>query len=185
MKLFFRIAGVLLLLTGTIADFDLSDALDDDNPKATEPPAPPKTNDDFGLDLSDALGGDDPVPPKPPVVNKPSGGGSGGTIKDSDLFDIGGYEPEGGKYDGNGGGAGDSGYNSNSGGDQPVQEAGSGQIAGIVSAVGVALLGAASSYFAYQKKKLCFKIQGGQDPESGNRHVTQSEPQVMSNLIQS
>ncbi|CAL1598137.1 unnamed protein product [Knipowitschia caucasica] len=123
MKLFFRIAGVLLLLTGTIADFDLSDALDDDNPKATEPPAPPKTNDDFGLDLSDALGGDDPVPPKPPVVNKPSGGGSGGTIKDSDLFDIGGYEPEGGKYDGNGGGAGDSGYNSNSGGDQPVQDA--------------------------------------------------------------
>lgn len=41
-------------------------------------------------------------------------------------------------------------------------EAGSGQIAGIVSAIGVALLGAASSYFAYQKKKLCFKLQGGQ-----------------------
>ncbi len=41
-------------------------------------------------------------------------------------------------------------------------EAGSGQIAGIASAIGVALLGAASSYFAYQKKKLCFKLQGGQ-----------------------
>lgn len=41
-------------------------------------------------------------------------------------------------------------------------EAGGGQIAAIVSAVGVAIMGAASSYFAYQKKKLCFKIQGGQ-----------------------
>ena len=41
-------------------------------------------------------------------------------------------------------------------------EAGSGQIAGIASAIGVALLGAASSYIAYQKKKLCFKLQGGQ-----------------------
>lgn len=40
-------------------------------------------------------------------------------------------------------------------------EAGSGALAGIISAVGVALFGAASSYFAYQKKKLCFKIQGG------------------------
>lgn len=38
----------------------------------------------------------------------------------------------------------------------------SGKIAGIASAIGVALLGAASSYFAYQKKKLCFKLQGGQ-----------------------
>lgn len=41
-------------------------------------------------------------------------------------------------------------------------EAGAGPLAGIISAVGVAILGAASSYFAYQKKKLCFKIQGGQ-----------------------
>lgn len=41
-------------------------------------------------------------------------------------------------------------------------EAGSGPIAGIISAIGVALVGAASGYFAYQKKKLCFKLQGGQ-----------------------
>lgn len=41
-------------------------------------------------------------------------------------------------------------------------EASSGALAGIISSVGVALLGAASSYFAYQKKKLCFKVQGGQ-----------------------
>lgn len=35
-------------------------------------------------------------------------------------------------------------------------------MAAILSSVGVALLGAASSYFAYQKKKLCFKVQGGE-----------------------
>ncbi len=35
-------------------------------------------------------------------------------------------------------------------------------MAAIISSVGVAILGAASSYFAYQKKKLCFKIQGGE-----------------------
>lgn len=37
-----------------------------------------------------------------------------------------------------------------------------GQMAGIISAVAVAIFGAASSYFAYQKKKLCFKVQGGE-----------------------
>uniref|UniRef100_A0A3Q0S945 CD99 molecule n=1 Tax=Amphilophus citrinellus TaxID=61819 RepID=A0A3Q0S945_AMPCI len=65
-------------------------------------------------------------------------------------------------------------------------EAGSGPLAGIISAVGVALVGAASSYFAYQKKKLCFKMQGGADPESGKGHQgTHSEPQALSNLLQS
>lgn len=46
----------------------------------------------------------------------------------------------------------------------PAAFEGSGPIAGIISAVGVALVGAASSYFAYQKKKLCFKLQGGRYP---------------------
>ncbi|KAI3366253.1 hypothetical protein L3Q82_009715 [Scortum barcoo] len=60
-----------------------------------------------------------------------------------------------------------------------LAEAGSGQIAGIVSAIGVALLGAASSYIAYQKKKLCFKLQGGADPESGKgQRGNQSDPQA-------
>ena len=41
-------------------------------------------------------------------------------------------------------------------------EAGAGKIAGIISAVGAAIVGAVTSYIAYQKKKLCFKIQGGE-----------------------
>ncbi|MEQ2249361.1 hypothetical protein ILYODFUR_028370 [Ilyodon furcidens] len=58
----------------------------------------------------------------------------------------------------------------------------SGPIAGIISAVGVALVGAASSYFAYQKKKLCFKIQGGADPESGKSHQGGRSDNQASNL---
>ncbi|CAL8308932.1 unnamed protein product [Merluccius merluccius] len=43
----------------------------------------------------------------------------------------------------------------------------------------MAILGAASSYFAYQKKKLCFKLQGGADPESGkNYQGDQAQPQL-------
>ncbi|XP_020781445.2 CD99 molecule isoform X2 [Boleophthalmus pectinirostris] len=116
MKLFFRIAGLFLLLTGTLAQelgFDLADALDD-GPKPTTKPPPKK---DGELDLLDAFGDDDPVAPKPPVVAPPSsGGGGGGTLSDSDLADVGGgsYEPEGGKYGGS-----DPGYDPNSAGDQP------------------------------------------------------------------
>ncbi|KAA8579692.1 hypothetical protein FQN60_006785, partial [Etheostoma spectabile] len=155
-----RIGALLLLLvagTFTQDGFDLSDALDDLAPKPTpakpkeQPKAPeqPKTN--GGLDLSDAFGPDEPVPTKKP--KKPSSGDSGGF--GLDLEDALGPDPNP-KPDKPvvdppkpRGGA----------GDQP-QEAGAGPIAGIASAIGVALLGAASSYFAYQKKKLCFKIQG-------------------------
>ncbi len=43
-----------------------------------------------------------------------------------------------------------------------IGKEGGGAMAAIISSVGVAILGAASSYFAYQKKKLCFKVQGGE-----------------------
>ncbi|XP_077461076.1 CD99 molecule isoform X1 [Stigmatopora argus] len=205
-------AVVLLLVTGALTQdgFDLFDALDDVDPTPPQPKEKPKVpvnhDDDDGLNLFDALGPDDPEPAKPnpkpkpgdsggfeldledalnpdpngkpdkPAVNPPRPGGGGGHFDDNDLFDIndGNYKPEGGR-------AGNSGYDEG-GADQP-QEAGSGKIAGIVSAVGVALVGAASSYFAYQKKKLCFKIQGGADPESGKRHPTDNNPQVFSNLL--
>ncbi|XP_041734602.1 CD99 molecule isoform X5 [Coregonus clupeaformis] len=165
------------------------------DPKPAPPPAPvdPKkpAGDGMGFDLSDALG-PDPVPDKPAVVPPKDGGTGGGSLGDNDLFDVsndGGYKPDPGKGGGGGARAADPASDPNGGGGAPAdqpQEAGSGQIAGIVSGIGVALLGAASSYFAYQKKKLCFKIQGGVDPESGkNAHGAQSDPQVMSNLLRS
>uniref|UniRef100_A0A8D0ACJ7 CD99 molecule n=1 Tax=Sander lucioperca TaxID=283035 RepID=A0A8D0ACJ7_SANLU len=152
----------------TNGGLDLSDAFGPDEPAPTKKPKKPSSG-DSGLDLEDALGPDpNPKPDKPAVQPadpaKPRGGGSFG---DSDLLDVSGgdYKPDGGR-----GGA----------GDQP-QEADAGTVAGIASAIGVALLGAASSYFAYQKKKLCFKIQGGADPESGKGQ--QSDPQVFSELL--
>ncbi|XP_030602516.1 CD99 molecule isoform X1 [Archocentrus centrarchus] len=216
MKFCLRILLLFFLVTGTVTqDFDLFDALDDPPPtpaKPKEPPKPPKDPGlDGGLDLSDAFGPDEPQTKKPekpnsgdsgdagfdlgdalkpdpnakpdkPAVKPPSGGGGGGgSFDDSDLASVGGggdYKPDGGR---SGGRAMDP-----QGGADPPQEAGSGPLAGIISAVGVALVGAASSYFAYQKKKLCFKMQGGADPESGKGHQgTHSEPQALSNLLQS
>ncbi|XP_066562067.1 CD99 antigen isoform X2 [Amia ocellicauda] len=158
--------------------FDLGDAFG--GPATTKPPPPPPkkpAGDDFSLD--DALGGgSDPY--KPPVKPPKDSGTGGGSFGDDDLFNAAGgeYTPDKGH---GGAGAGDSTH----GGAEEPQEAGSSKIAGIVSAVGVALLGAASSYFAYQKKKLCFKVSGGADPESGNKTQagTHSEPQVLSNLL--
>ncbi|XP_058510811.1 CD99 molecule isoform X1 [Solea solea] len=164
---------------------DLLDAFGlDETP--TEKPKKPSSRDSggFGLDLEDALGPEPNPKPDKPNVNLPDkNGGGGGNFGDSDLLDIGGgdYKPDGG-HSGGKGQAGDSGYDQ--GGDEQPQEAGSGQIAGIVSAIGMALAGAAGSYIAYQKKKLCFKIQGGTDPESG-KHAqgSHSDPQVFSNLL--
>nr|XP_057908563.1 CD99 molecule isoform X2 [Doryrhamphus excisus] len=204
---------LLLLVTGTLTQdgFDLSDALDDVDPTPAKPkeqpkvPAKPKDDeldlfealgpdepkkpnkpkpkpggsDGFGFDLEDAVHPDPNEKPDKPAIDTPKrgGGGGGGSFDDKDLFDLGGgdYKPDrGGRADQPHGGGGS---------DQP-QEAGSGTIAGIASAIGVALLGAASSYFAYQKKKLCFKIQGGVDPESGKgQHRTRSEPQAFSTLL--
>ncbi|XP_067349121.1 CD99 molecule isoform X10 [Channa argus] len=169
-------------------DLDLSDALDNVAPTSPKPkeqpkaPEKPKTGGGFGLDLEDALGPDtNPKPSEKPASNQPKNGEGGGNFDDNDLLSVSGGDF---KPDNSGGGKGhaaDSGYDNQGGGDQP-QEAGSGQIAGIVSAIGVALLGAASSYFAYQKKKLCFKLQGGTDPESG-KGGTHSDPQVFSDLL--
>ncbi|XP_029929482.1 CD99 molecule isoform X2 [Myripristis murdjan] len=149
---------------------DILDTLDFGPPKATKAPRKPADNDP------------DPKPNKPAV--NPSGGRTG-SFGDFDLSDAAGdgYKPD---QTGGGGRAQDPGYDPHGGSDGAGDQAqaGSGQIAGIASAIGVALLGAASSYFAYQKKKLCFKLQGGVDPESGKgQHGTHSDPQVLSNLL--
>ncbi|XP_078067928.1 CD99 antigen-like protein 2 isoform X2 [Mustelus asterias] len=115
-------------------EFDLSDALDD-------------SNDNRGR------GGkgdsDHPSVPGSKGNDKPKGGAS--NISDRDLEDLldDGYKPD----------------KKNSGDNVPsddqdqvaVPET---TIAGIASAVAAALLGVVSSYIAYQKKQLCFKIQG-------------------------
>ncbi|XP_023819619.1 CD99 antigen isoform X5 [Oryzias latipes] len=175
MKSLLITASLLLLISGTRTQggFDLSDALDDhptDAPKPKEPTKSPEK----------------PKPDSPKTTKKPSipSGGGGGSFSDDDLLNTldDGYKPD---KTGSRGRAADSNYDAAGGADQP-QEAGSGPIAGIISAIGVALVGAASGYFAYQKKKLCFKLQGGTDPESGKgRAGTQAEPQVLSNLLQS
>ncbi|XP_038135534.1 CD99 molecule [Cyprinodon tularosa] len=187
MKFYLRILSLLLLLAAALTQdgFNLEDALFDDPtpaPPKKQPVTPKRPGSDggFGLDLENALGPDPAPEPKKPA-DKPRSGG-GGTFGDNDLFDVsnGDYKPDEGR---SGGRAKDTSYDNQGGNDQA--QAGSGQIAGIISAVGVALVGAASSYFAYQKKKLCFKLQGGADPESGKGpQGGRSDNQVFSNLLQ-
>ncbi|XP_051982518.1 CD99 molecule isoform X1 [Xyrauchen texanus] len=162
--------------------FDLTDVFDIDPKKPTfNPPTSkdPKKPNEEGFDLLDALGPD--LEPKKPLVPPREGGTGGGFLDDNDLIDVTGggsdYKPDGGRSGGRGADPQNDGTS-----DQP-QEAGGGALAGIISSVGVAILGAASSYFAYQKKKLCFKVQGGEDPEIGKNQ--QSDPQVLSNLLRS
>ncbi|XP_043965250.1 CD99 molecule isoform X1 [Gambusia affinis] len=198
-----RILSLLLLITATLTQdgFDLSDALEPDptpeKPKE-QPESPKKSGSDaptpapkkpssgdsggFGFDLEDAIkpGAGPTEKPKKPGYN-PSGGG-GGSFDDSDLMGVSndGYKPDDGGR--SGGRAMDPGNHDQGG---AGQSQGSGPLAGIISAVGVALVGAASSYFAYQKKKLCFKLQGGADPEKGHQGG-QSNPgdnQIFSNLL--
>ncbi|XP_065110959.2 CD99 molecule isoform X8 [Paramisgurnus dabryanus] len=177
----------IVLLASLVAtkaqDLDLFDALDDEKPPTKPPlkPVPPKNTNTEGFDLLDAF--DNDTEPKKPVVKPPQDSGTGGRdLDDKDLFDLnnGDYKPDGGQSGGRGSGPGYEGGAS----DQPQE--GGGALAAIISSVGVALLGAASSYFAYQKKKLCFKVQGGQDPESGkNPHGGASDNHALSNLLSS
>ncbi|XP_046693242.1 CD99 molecule isoform X2 [Silurus meridionalis] len=135
-------------------DFNLGDALLDD-----EPTAKPETK-------------------KPVVPAK-----DGGDLSDDDLaFASDGHKPDPGKGDRSGGVDDFGGVTDDR--DDETKAAQGGQMAGIISAVAVAIFGAASSYFAYQKKKLCFKGQGGTDLESGgNQPGTQSDPQASRNLL--
>nr|XP_044996283.1 CD99 antigen-like protein 2 isoform X2 [Jaculus jaculus] len=158
------------------SDFDLTDALGDRDdghrkpgaggrgtwdhvattttrrPSTTRAPANPL--DDFNL--ADALDdrNDRVVDPR-----KPSAGGGG--ISDKDLEDIlggGAYSPDKNKGDG--------GYGSN---DDPGSgmSAETGTIAGVASALAMALIGAVSSYISYQQKKFCFSIQHAAEGQEG------------------
>ncbi|KAG8448147.1 hypothetical protein GDO86_015296 [Hymenochirus boettgeri] len=191
-------------------DLDLADALDDATEKPKPKPKPPTRNTGGDLDLADFF--DTPIkttkkpprpftraPPKKPdpndfdlsdALDEKNDGKGGSDISDSDLDDIfgDGYHPDK-KKDGRGGGkAGgpgdDDGTNSGFG-----NQAETGTIAGIASALAMALIGAVSSYISYQQKKFCFSIQEGLNAEQvKGEHmeaVVSEEPQVKYSALES
>uniref|UniRef100_A0A8P0TNE8 CD99 molecule (Xg blood group) n=2 Tax=Canis lupus TaxID=9612 RepID=A0A8P0TNE8_CANLF len=182
-----RRAAVALLLLGLLGtlrpargqDFDLSDALGDNDKKPTAPPKKPSPDDD-GFSLEDALGGggnNDPVPPNPPKPKpnpNPNQPGSSGGFSDSDLVD--------GASDGGGGGGGGGGSQRPDGEEQADSP---GVVPGIIGAVVVAVAGAISSFIAYQKKKLCFKENADQgDTSTKNQQSTNAEQPVQWTLLE-
>ncbi|XP_030333591.1 CD99 antigen isoform X1 [Strigops habroptila] len=148
---------VLTVLVTAQDDFDLEHALQPDDPKPTQPANPKDTdNSERG----------------PPILPKDS------DFKDSDLYD--GSLPKGG--------GGDSGGNERKGpspNNGEEAEASQGAIAGIVSAVVATVIGAVSSFIAYQKKKLCFKQSADEENVNMESHRgAQSEPPVQRTLLE-
>ncbi|XP_016328634.1 CD99 antigen-like protein 2 isoform X1 [Sinocyclocheilus anshuiensis] len=173
---------------------------------------PRKAQSDFGdLDLEDALNPDNDIRGKGKDSGKGdkdlggggrddgkpnSRGGTGGSqFSDDDLVDVGSdnsYKPDKGK----GGRGGSSGGSSDRNGGSDLDPADdsydtmaeTGTIAGIVSAVAMALVGAVSSYISYQKKKLCFSIQQSLNADMVKADapdaVVAQEPQVQQTLLQ-
>ncbi|KAM8799948.1 CD99 antigen-like protein 2 [Eudromia elegans] len=153
------------------SDFSLWDAVlttTTRRPKTTRaPPKPKPAKDSMDLDLADAL--DD---------SNDRGGGQkpnvrpGEAFSDDDLAGVidGGYSPD------KGAGGGSTGGDHNTG---SVAETGT--IAGIASALAMALVGAVSSYISYQQKKFCFSIQQGLNAEyvkgENMEAVVSEEPQ--------
>ncbi|XP_078268791.1 CD99 antigen-like protein 2 [Rhinoraja longicauda] len=140
-------------------DFDLADALDDRN------------------DNSKGNRGNSDRPSTPSSKGNKEGGSD---LSDSDLDDLlggDGYKPDERKKD-----------DPLPPDDQKEVAMPETTIAGIASAVAATLLGAISSYIAYQKKQLCFKVQGslnqayvkGENVEAG----TMSEPQAERSLLE-
>ncbi|KAM4682175.1 CD99 antigen-like isoform 2-T2 [Amazona ochrocephala] len=152
--------GVVVVLLAVLVtaqdDFNLEDAFEPDDPKPTQP-ANPKDTGNPGRG--------------PPVLPKDS------DFKDSDLYD--GSLPKGG--------GGDSDHNERKGpGPNNGEEAegSQGAIAGIVSAVVATVIGAVSSFIAYQKKKLCFKQSDEENVNMESHRGAQSEPPVQRTLLE-
>ncbi|XP_062239899.1 CD99 antigen-like protein 2 isoform X2 [Platichthys flesus] len=178
----------LLLPTEVLSQgsFDLNDALDvNSDSKSSTTPAPksaiPAGGANEDLDLADALN------PNNDIGGKEKNKDKGGIFSDSDLSDVSKddtYKPDKGK----GGFSGGGGDLINQHDDNHETTAEVGTIAGIVSAVAMALVGAISSYISYQKKKLCFSVQQSlnsdmvkaENPEA----VVATEPQVQQTLLE-
>ncbi|XP_049617823.1 CD99 antigen-like protein 2 isoform X2 [Syngnathus scovelli] len=152
---------MMLVMQVRPQEFKLDDALDAANAQTTPTPLP---------------GTKAPVKPK----GKPGG------FSDNDLIDVSNdnsYKPDKGK----GGRPSGERDHVNQHDDNIGTTAEVGTIAGIVSAVGMALVGAISSYISYQKKKLCFGIQQSLNAEmvkaDAPDSVLATEPQVQQTLL--
>nr|XP_046175631.1 CD99 antigen-like protein 2 isoform X4 [Oncorhynchus gorbuscha] len=159
--------------------FDLSDALDDVSIATAATPKP-----------VEGAGADEEItptkaPPKAPATKAPSHKPKPrGSFSDDDLLDVGKddpYNPDKGK---GGHGGGQSAADDNN----LDTMAETGTIAGIVSAIGLALVGAVTSYVSYQKKKLCFSIQQSLNADlvktDNPDAVVATEPQVQQTLLE-
>ncbi|KAM4046174.1 CD99 antigen-like protein 2 isoform 2-T2 [Anomaloglossus baeobatrachus] len=148
--------------------------------KPTEKPR----SDPNDFDLGDGLGGDDTHQPTvKPQPGHGGGGGGGGEFGDSDLMDPGMHHDNPDDHE-----AGPKGraLQPAHGESEQSEEGKQSMLAGIISTVAVAAVGAVSSFVAYQKKKLCFKGAASDDPENVNMDShkgDQSEPQVQSSLL--
>ncbi|KAK2517372.1 hypothetical protein Q9233_013115 [Columba guinea] len=151
--------AVAAMVPGNLDDFSLEDAINDFN-------------------LEHALHPDDPKPDPPsnprdtdnPKQGPPAHPKDTGNFDDSDLA---GSLPKGG---------GDGSGSNERKGPSPNEEteASQGAIAGIVSAVVATVIGAVSSFIAYQKKKLCFKQSADEENVNMDSHRgAQSEPPVL------
>ncbi|XP_073497305.1 CD99 antigen-like protein 2 isoform X3 [Phyllobates terribilis] len=163
-------------------DFDLSDFFDTTNPPKVVPKRPTKKPDPHDFSLEDALDPkNDPNKGGSTIgdKDKPKGGGNK-DFSDSDLDDImnGGYKPDKGR----GRDKGDGRHQADDRDQGQGNLAETGTIAGIASALVMALVGAVSSYISYQQKKFCFSIQQGLNAEyvkgENMEAVMVEEPQV-------
>ncbi|XP_077141335.1 CD99 antigen-like protein 2 isoform X1 [Ranitomeya variabilis] len=183
-------------------DIDLSDSIDATKPPKVVPKRPTKKPDVFittkkprastvkprkqpgphDFSLEDALDPkNDPNKGGSTIrdKDKPKGGGNK-DFSDSDLDDImnGGYKPDKGR----GRDKGDGRHQEDDRDQGQGNLAETGTIAGIASALVMALVGAVSSYISYQQKKFCFSIQQGLNAEyvkgENMEAVMVEEPQV-------
>ncbi|XP_049617814.1 CD99 antigen-like protein 2 isoform X1 [Syngnathus scovelli] len=181
---------MMLVMQVRPQEFKLDDALDAANAQTTPTPLPgtkapvkPKGKPAAGeFDLADALDPNNDIT----TTNKGKGGRPAGGFSDNDLIDVSNdnsYKPDKGK----GGRPSGERDHVNQHDDNIGTTAEVGTIAGIVSAVGMALVGAISSYISYQKKKLCFGIQQSLNAEmvkaDAPDSVLATEPQVQQTLL--
>ncbi|KAM9300183.1 CD99 antigen-like isoform 2-T2 [Morus bassanus] len=164
--------AVLVPARGNFDDFSLEDALG-----TTKKPLPTQKTPSSDSDDSKPGPPANPRDTDNPKPGPPAHPEDTGSFDDSDLHD--GSLPKGG-----GGGSGSNERKDPSPNNNEEAEASQGAIAGIVSAVVATVLGAVSSFIAYQKKKLCFKQSDEENVNMDSHRGAQSEPPVQRTLLE-